>query len=52
VLLLLAANSALSLSGFGGNRETWRTAHAYLGSLILCLLFTHALLGLKLGLSL
>lgn len=52
VLLLLAANGALSLSGFGGNREALRTTHAYLGSLILCVLFAHALLGLKLGLSL
>lgn len=52
VLLLLAVNGALSLSGFGGNRAALRTTHAYVGSLILCVLFAHALLGLKLGLSL
>ncbi len=52
VLLLLAANGALSLSGFGGNREALRTTHAYVGSFILCVLLVHALLGVKLGLSL
>ncbi|MFS8780731.1 DUF4079 domain-containing protein [Synechococcus sp. R55.6] len=52
VLLLLAVNGALSLSGFGGNRAALRTTHAYVGSLILCILFAHALFGLKLGLSL
>ncbi|ERN42101.1 hypothetical protein KR51_00011890 [Rubidibacter lacunae KORDI 51-2] len=51
VLVLLAVNGALSLSGFGGNRSQLRTAHAYLGSAVLCLMFVHALLGLKLGLS-
>ncbi len=52
VLLLLAVNGALSLTGFGGNRAALRTAHAYVGSLILCVLALHAALGVKLGLSL
>jgi hypothetical protein len=52
VLLLLGVNGALSITGFGGNRAALRTTHAYVGSLILCVLFAHALLGIKLGLSL
>lgn len=51
VLLLLALNSILSLSGFGGNREALRTTHSYLGIGILGLLILHAAFGLKLGLS-
>jgi len=52
VLLLLLVNAAIALSGFGGNKVTLRTAHAYLGSTALCILFIHAVLGLKLGRSL
>ncbi len=51
VLGLLGVNGLISLVGFGGNKATLRTAHAYLGSIALCVLFFHALLGLKLGLS-
>ncbi len=51
VLILLAVNGAISLSGFGGNKPVLRTVHAYLGSVALCLLFLHAILGLKLGLA-
>ena len=51
VLGLLAINGALSLGGFGGDRKTLRTFHAYLGSIALCVLFLHAVLGLRLGLS-
>lgn len=51
VLLLLLINGAIALSGFGGNKATLRTVHAYLGSTALCILFMHAVLGLKLGLS-
>ena len=51
VLILLAANSIISFTGFGGNRALLRTVHAYLGSTALCLLFLHAVLGFKLGLA-
>ena len=51
VLTLLAINGTISLTGFGGNQPILRNAHAYLGSAIVVLLVAHALLGLKLGLS-
>jgi fucose 4-O-acetylase-like acetyltransferase len=51
VLVLLAANGVISLTGFGGNKAALRNLHAYLGSTALCLLFLHAVLGLKLGLA-
>lgn len=51
VLVLLGINGLISLSGFGGNKAALRTVHAYLGSTALCLLFLHAVFGLKLGLS-
>jgi hypothetical protein len=51
VLALLAVNGILSLGNFGGNKAALRTAHAYLGSTALCLMFLHAVLGLKLGLA-
>ena len=51
VLVLLLINSAIALFGFGNNKAVLRTSHAYLGSTALCLLFLHAVLGLKLGLT-
>jgi hypothetical protein len=51
VLVLLTLNSLLAL-GFGGDRPNLRTAHAYVGTTALGLMFLHAVLGLKLGLSL
>jgi len=51
VLGLLAVNGLISLSGFGGDKKQLRTAHAILGSLGLAIMVIHALLGLKLGLT-
>lgn len=34
-----------------GNKAALRTVHAYMGSTALCILFLHAVVGLKLGLS-
>lgn len=51
VLILLGINGSISLFGFKGENPGLRTAHAYIGSLTMGLLFIHALLGLKLGLS-
>ncbi|PSB42353.1 DUF4079 domain-containing protein [Cyanosarcina cf. burmensis CCALA 770] len=51
VLLLLLVNGALAFFGFGKDKGTLRTVHAYLGSTALCLMFLHAVLGLRLGLA-
>ncbi|HIK29419.1 MAG: DUF4079 domain-containing protein [Oscillatoriaceae bacterium SKW80] len=51
VLLLLATNGAISLFGFKTGKPEMRTAHAYLGSLALAVMFVHAVLGIKLGLA-
>ncbi|MBO3463946.1 DUF4079 domain-containing protein [Aetokthonos hydrillicola] len=50
-LLLLLINAAIAWSGFLGDKAGFRMLHAYLGSTALCILFLHAVLGLKLGLS-
>ena len=51
VLILLTINVILSATGFIGNKSLLRTIHAYVGSLALAILVFHAVLGLKLGLS-
>lgn len=51
VLILLAVNGAIAAFGFSKANPGLRSAHAYLGSTALCVMFLHALLGLKLGLS-
>ncbi|HLP88216.1 MAG TPA: DUF4079 domain-containing protein [Nostocaceae cyanobacterium] len=52
VLILLLINSAISLSGFFGDKATLRAVHAYIGTTALGILVFHTLLGFKLGLSL
>lgn len=51
VIVLLTLNGVIAAVGFGKDKSMLRTAHAYLGSIALCLLFLHAALGLKLGLA-
>ncbi len=51
VIGLLALNGFISATKFLGNKAALRTAHAYIGSLTLGVMIFHAILGLKLGLS-
>lgn len=51
VLILLTVNALISGTGFIGNKAALRTVHAYLGSAALALMLIHAILGLRLGLS-
>ena len=51
VLILLAINGLISLTGFGGDKLVLRAVHAYLGTTALVLMLVHAAFGLKLGLS-
>ncbi len=51
VLGLLATNGFISLTKFGGIQAALRTYHADIGSIALCIIFIHAVLGLRLGLA-
>jgi hypothetical protein len=51
VIGLLAINGGLALLGFQPEKVVMRTIHAYVGTIALALLVIHALLGLKLGIS-
>ena len=51
VIILLTIDAIIAATGFIGNKETLRTIHAYVGSLALAVMVFHAVLGLKLGLS-
>jgi hypothetical protein len=51
VLIFLLINSLIAGTGFGGNKPELRKFHAYFGSTILIAMVVHALMGLKLGLS-
>ncbi|MFE1746321.1 DUF4079 family protein [Coleofasciculus sp. H7-2] len=52
VLVLLAVNGIIGVTGFGGNKAVLRTVcDPYLGSTALCMPFLHAVLGLKIGLT-
>jgi len=48
---ILGLNGAISASKFGGGNPAFRTAHAYIGSIAMIVLFVHAALGVKLGFS-
>ena len=51
VIGLLTINAVIAATGFIGNKDTLRTIHAYVGSIALGTMIIHAILGLKLGLS-
>ena len=50
VIALLSVNALLAATKFGQNGGL-RTAHAYIGSLVVVLFVVHAIFGIKLGLS-
>ncbi len=50
IIVLLSTNAILAATKFGQNISL-RTAHAYIGSATVALFVVHAVLGIKLGLS-
>lgn len=48
---ILGLNGAISATKFGGGQPALRTVHAYVGAIAMVVLFIHAALGVKLGLS-
>lgn len=51
LLVILAINGVIAFTGFGGNKDSLRIAHAYLGTVAIGMMLIHGILGLKLGLS-
>ncbi len=51
VLALLAINGILAAGGFWKDKGALRMVHAYLGTVAMVFLVVHAVLGVKLGLS-
>ena len=51
LLGVLALNGLIAFTGFGGNKDSLRITHAYLGTLAVGMMLIHGILGLKLGLS-
>ena len=51
VIALLTINAVIAATKFIGNKELAKTIHAYVGSTALLIMVIHAVLGLKLGLS-
>jgi hypothetical protein len=50
-IFLLGLNGLISATKFGGNKESFKTSHAYIGTIALIILVVHSFLGIKLGLS-
>jgi hypothetical protein len=51
VLGLLFFNGLISMTKFGGEKASLRTAHAYIGSLAVVFMLIHMAFGIQLGLS-
>ena len=51
VLAMMYVSGTVAFTGFGGNKPGLRLFHAYLGSALAGVFILHAILGLKLGLS-